>query len=306
MSYHVPVLYDECLEYLRIKKDGKYFDGTLGGGGHSEGILMAGGRLIATDLDDDAISNGYKRFAKEEYKGRYDLVKSNFKEFKKVLASLGVDKVDGAILDLGISSYQIDEPSRGFAYRFDSPLDMRMNSEQAFSAYEVVNEYGEEELANLIYNYGEERFSRRIASNIVKRRKIAPIKTTFELVDVIKASIPTQMQKNGHPAKKTFQAIRIEVNGELKGLDTVLEDIIDRLEVGARLCVITFHSLEDRIVKQTFKKESTDCICDKRYPICICNHKARVKNIGKFRPTQAELETNSRSASATLRVVEKI
>lgn len=306
MSYHVPVLYEECLSYLNIKKDAIYFDGTLGGAGHSEGILRAGGRVIATDLDIEAINNAKARLNKPEYEGRFNLVKDNFKNFLHVLDSLGVDKIDGALLDLGISSHQIDEPTRGFSYRFDGRLDMRMNESQKLSAYDVVNTYTEEKLANIIYLYGEERFSRRIAKNIVAIRKQKPIETTLELAQIVKQSVPMQAQKNGHPAKKTFQAIRIEVNGELDGLDKVIKDITSRLNVGGRICVITFHSLEDRIVKQTLKEEATDCVCDKSFPICICGHKANIKLLGKIKPTNEELANNSRSASSTLRVGEKL
>ena len=306
MSYHVPVLYEECLSYLNIKKDAIYFDGTLGGAGHSEGILRAGGRLIATDLDIEAINNAKVRLNKPEYEGRFNLVKDNFKNFLHVLDSLGVDKIDGALLDLGISSHQIDEPTRGFSYRFDGRLDMRMNESQKLSAYDVVNTYTEEKLANIIYLYGEERFSRRIAKNIVAIRKQKPIETTLELAQIVKQSVPMQAQKNGHPAKKTFQAIRIEVNGELDGLDKVIKDITSRLNVGGRICIITFHSLEDRIVKQTLKEEATDCVCDKSFPICICGHKANIKLLGKIKPTNEELANNSRSASSTLRVGEKL
>ena len=306
MSYHVPVLYHESLDNLNIKSDGIYFDGTLGGAGHSEGILMRGGRLIATDLDKDAIENAKIRLNKPEYENRFTLVRDNYKNFNHVLSSLGVDKIDGALLDLGISSHQIDEPERGFSYRFDGKLDMRMSDEQPLSAYDVVNEYSEEKLADILYTYAEERFSRRIARNIINARKIKPIETTLQLAEIVKASVPMQAQKNGHPAKKTFQAIRIEVNGELNGLDTVIEDIIGRLNSKGRLCIITFHSLEDRIVKRAFALHSTDCICDKKLPICICGHKASVKSLGKIKPTKEELDNNSRSASATLRIVEKL
>ncbi len=306
MSYHVPVLYNECLDNLNIKSDGIYFDGTLGGAGHSEGILMRGGNLIATDLDKDAIENAKIRLNKAEYEGRFTLVRDNYKNFSNVIESLGVDKIDGALLDLGISSHQIDEPERGFSYRFDGKLDMRMSDLQPLSAYDVVNTYSEEKLADILYLYAEERFSRRIAKNIVATRKNKPIETTLQLAEIVKQSVPMQAQKNGHPAKKTFQAIRIEVNGELNGLDTVIEDIIKKLNSGARLCIITFHSLEDRIVKKAFALHSTDCICDKKLPICICGHKATVKTLGKIKPSKEELELNSRSASATLRIIEKI
>lgn len=306
MSYHVPVLYNECLDNLNIKTGGTYFDGTLGGAGHSEGILMRGGNLIATDLDKDAIENAKIRLGKPEYEGRFALVRDNYKNFSNVLSSLNVDKIDGALFDLGISSHQIDEPERGFSYRFDGKLDMRMSDEQSLSAYDVVNTYSEEKLADILYLYAEERFSRRIARNIVNARKIKPIETTLQLAEIVKQSVPMQAQKNGHPAKKTFQAIRIEVNGELNGLDTLIEDVIEKLNSGARLCIITFHSLEDRIVKKAFALHSTDCICDKKLPICICGHKATVKSLGKIKPSKEELELNSRSASATLRIIEKL
>ena len=306
MSYHVPVLYNECLDNLNIKTGGTYFDGTLGGAGHSEGILMRGGNLIATDLDKDAIENAKVRLGKPEYEGRFTLVRDNYKNFSNVLSSLIVDKIDGALFDLGISSHQIDEPERGFSYRFDGKLDMRMSDEQSLSAYDVVNTYSEEKLADILYLYAEERFSRRIARNIVNARKIKPIETTLQLAEIVKQSVPMQAQKNGHPAKKTFQAIRIEVNGELNGLDTLIEDVIEKLNSGARLCIITFHSLEDRIVKKAFALHSTDCICDKKLPICICGHKATVKSLGKIKPSKEELELNSRSASATLRIIEKL
>jgi 16S rRNA (cytosine1402-N4)-methyltransferase len=306
MSYHVPVLYNECLDNLNIKTGGTYFDGTLGGAGHSEGILMRGGNLIATDLDKDAIENAKVRLGKPEYEGSFTLVRDNYKNFSKVLSSLNVDKIDGALFDLGISSHQIDEPERGFSYRFDGKLDMRMSDEQSLSAYDVVNTYSEEKLADILYLYAEERFSRRIARNIVNARKIKPIETTLQLAEIVKQSVPMQAQKNGHPAKKTFQAIRIEVNGELNGLDTLIEDVIEKLNSGARLCIITFHSLEDRIVKKAFALHSTDCICDKKLPICICGHKATVKSLGKIKPSKEELELNSRSASATLRIIEKL
>ncbi len=306
-SYHVPVLYEECLSFLNVQKDGIYFDGTLGGGGHSNGILNAGGRLIATDLDADAIAEVTKRFASQPaLDGRYTLVRSNYKDFLHVLDECGVDKIDGAILDLGISSHQIDEPSRGFSYRFDGKLDMRMGDHQPLTAYDVVNGYSEARLIEILYRYGEENFAKRIARNIVTERAKSPIETTLQLAEIVKNSVPKAAQKNGHPAKKTFQAIRIEVNGELSGLDLVAEQIISRLKPGARLCVITFHSLEDRIVKQTFALQATDCICDKRLPVCVCGHRASVKLLGKHKASKNELDENSRSASATLRVVEKL
>ena len=306
MSYHVPVLFDETLDSLKVRKDGLYFDGTLGGGGHSEGILERGGKLIATDLDAEAIEQGKKRFDKPQYAGRFVLVRDNFKNFLKILDDRGADKIDGALFDLGISSHQVDEPTRGFSYRYDAPLDMRMNADQSFSAYDVINGYSPEKLEKILFEYGDERFARRIVKNIVSERSESPILTTGKLCEIIKASVPAAAQRNGNPCKKTFQAVRIEVNGELDGLDKLLTEVVSRLKPGGRLCVITFHSTEDRIVKQNFKLNATDCICDKRLPVCVCNHKATVKEIAKIKPSAQEIENNGRSASATLRVVEKI
>ena len=306
MSYHVPVLFDETLDSLKVRKDGLYFDGTLGGGGHSEGILERGGKLIATDLDAEAIEQGKKRFDKPQYAGRFVLVRDNFKNFLKILDDCGADKIDGALFDLGISSHQVDEPTRGFSYRYDAPLDMRMNADQSFSAYDVINGYSPEKLEKILFEYGDERFARRIVKNIVSERSESPILTTGKLCEIIKASVPAAAQRNGNPCKKTFQAVRIEVNGELDGLDKLLTEVVSRLKPGGRLCVITFHSTEDRIVKQNFKLNATDCICDKRLPVCVCNHKATVKEIAKIKPSAQEIENNGRSASATLRVVEKI
>ncbi len=306
MSYHVPVLFDETLDSLKVRKDGLYFDGTLGGGGHSEGILERGGKLIATDLDAEAIEQGKKRFDKPQYAGRFVLVRDNFKNFLKILDDRGVDKIDGALFDLGISSHQVDEPTRGFSYRYDAPLDMRMNADQSFSAYDVINGYSPEKLEKILFEYGDERFARRIVKNIVSERSESPILTTGKLCEIIKASVPAAAQRNGNPCKKTFQAVRIEVNGELDGLDKLLTEVVSRLKPGGRLCVITFHSTEDRIVKQNFKLNAIDCICDKRLPVCVCNHKATVKEIAKIKPSAQEIENNGRSASATLRVVEKI
>jgi 16S rRNA (cytosine1402-N4)-methyltransferase len=306
MTYHVPVLLSETLDSLNVVEDGLYFDGTLGGGGHSQGILDRGGRLIATDLDIEAIEQGKKRFAAPQYAGKFVLIKDNFKNFLKILDEQKVDKIDGALFDLGISSHQVDKPTRGFSYRYDAPLDMRMNEEQSFSAYDVINGYSPEKLEKILFGYGEERFARRIVKNIVEERSKSPILTTGKLCEIIKASVPAAAQKNGNPCKKTFQAVRIEVNGELDGLDELLSDVISKLKTGGRLCVITFHSLEDRIVKQNFKLNSTDCICDKRLPVCVCNHKATVREIAKIKPSESEIQLNGRSASATLRVVEKI
>ncbi len=304
-AYHVPVLFDECMDALNVKQGGIYLDGTLGGGGHSEGILTRGGKLIALDRDREAIEESRKRFESKELSG-YTLVKSNFHDASNVLDGLEIAKIDGALLDLGISSHQIDAPERGFSYRFDGKLDMRMDGEEGISAFDVINDYSEEELVKILFEYGEERFARKIAAGIVKARQTAPIETTLALSEIVKKNTPEFYHRQGHPAKKTFQALRIEVNGELSGLDKAIEDIAARLSSGARLAVITFHSLEDRIVKQTFKLLCTDCICDKSLPVCVCGHKASAKLIGKFKPGKEEQQNNSRSLSATLRVIEKL
>jgi 16S rRNA (cytosine1402-N4)-methyltransferase len=288
-----------------VKQGGIYLDGTLGGGGHSSAILSRGGKLSALDRDDDALSEARARFERSGYDG-YTIVKSNFKNAGQVLDELKIDKIDGALLDLGISSHQIDEPSRGFSYRFDGALDMRMGRDEALTAYDVVNEYSEQEIANILYTYAEEKFSRKIASAIVSERKKSPIISTLQLADIIKKATPEFYHRQGHPAKKTFQAIRIEVNGELDGLAEAANTLAERLKSGGRLAIITFHSLEDRIIKQAFKLLCTDCICDKSIPICVCGHKALAKNIGKYKPSKQELGENSRSASATLRVIEKL
>lgn len=306
-EYHVPIMADECIEALAVSRDKLYFDGTLGGGGHSERILRLGGRLIAVDRDSEAIDYATARFAKNpDFIGKFEIVHDNFKNAKEILKRFCIDALDGAILDLGISSHQVDDMERGFSYRFDSELDMRMDRDQVLSALGVVNEYSEEQLSRIIFTYGEERFARRIARNIVDMRKHAPIETTKQLVDVILKSVP-QGRKGGHPAKKTFQALRIEVNNELSGLGEAVSDLVDVLLPGARLCVLTFHSLEDRIIKQTFRTLATDCICDKSLPMCVCGHKAEVKLINKgIKARQEEVGQNSRSKSATLRIVEKL
>ena len=304
-EYHVPVMLEECLSALNVRKGGIYLDGTLGGGGHSSEILKRGGTLIALDRDNEAIAESKKRFEDEKLSG-YTIVKSNFHDAAKVLDDLGVDGIDGALLDLGISSHQIDDPERGFSYRFDGKLDMRMDNDGGITAYDVVNEYSEDELVKILFGYGEERFAKKIASAIVRERKIQPIRTTAELSELVKKSTPEFYHRQGHPAKKTFQAIRIEVNGELDGLSEALESIAAKIKSGGRFAVLTFHSLEDRIVKQAFRLMCTDCICDKSLPVCVCGHKATAKPIGKFKPTQKETNENSRAASATLRVIEKL
>lgn len=305
-QYHIPVMFEECMEALKVRQGGVYFDGTLGGGGHTSGILARGGRVVATDRDDDAIEFCKKRFAGGAIGNELTIVKSNYKDFTSVTDDLAVAMIDGAILDLGISSHQVDDANRGFSFRYDAELDMRMDRQQDFSALDIINTWSQEELSSVIFEYGEEKFARRIARNIVEARKNCPITSTFELVDIIKKSVDSAAMKNGHPAKKTFQAIRIAVNDELNGLGQALKDIVAKLKVGARFAVITFHSTEDRIVKKTFAELSTGCICDKSLPICVCGHKADVKLTGKYKPSEEELKRNPRSASATLRVVEKI
>ncbi|QNM15600.1 MULTISPECIES: 16S rRNA (cytosine(1402)-N(4))-methyltransferase RsmH [Fusobacterium] len=306
-EYHIPVLYHECIDNLVINKDGVYLDCTLGGGGHSEGILKAlseKGRLISIDQDDQAIEFAKKRL--EKYGSKWMVFKNNFENLDIVLYSAGVDKVDGILMDIGVSSTQLDDPSRGFSYRYDTKLDMRMNQNSKLSAYEVVNEYSEEELARIIYEYGEERNSRKIARFICETRVEKPIETTGELVTIIKRAYPARAQK--HPAKKTFQAIRIEVNRELEVLDRAIDKAIDALKVGGRLGIITFHSLEDRLVKNKFRDLATACKCPPGLPVCVCGGKAKVKLITRkpIIPNGEEIEFNNRAHSSKLRVVERL
>lgn len=304
---HTPVMLNECIEGLNIKPDGIYVDGTLGGAGHSSHIVekLSTGRLIAIDKDDTALMVSKERLSKYN---NVTYVKSDFKNFKNIINQLGISGVDGILLDLGVSSYQIDTPQRGFSYRYDGALDMRMDYSQGITAYDVVNTYSESDLARIIYTYGEENFSRAIAKKIVEVRKQKPIETTMELKSIIEQSIPRKFWGQGSPCKKTFQAIRIEVNGELDGLDIAIKDMVDGLNKGGRLAIITFHSLEDRIVKNVFKELSTDCICDKSIPVCVCHHKASVKLITRkpITATNIELKDNKRSSSAKLRVIEKL
>lgn len=305
-AYHVPVMLREAIDALAVKPGGLYVDATLGGGGHSNEILLRGGRLVAFDLDGEAIEEAEARFGSQNQSG-YTLVKSNFKQAKAVLKEKGIASIDGAIMDLGVSSHQIDDPARGFSYRFDGPLDMRMDGGgDGITAADVVNGYSEEALKKLLLAYGEERYAPRIAAEIVRRRRIAPIRTTGELSELVKAATPESYHRLGHPAKKTFQAIRLEVNGELTGLGQAIEDFAELLRSGGRLAVITFHSLEDRIVKQTMRLLCTDCICPKSFPVCVCGHKAVAKSAGRIRPSAEEVASNPRSASATLRIIEKL
>ena len=305
---HKSVLLYETVDSLNIKPDGIYVDGTLGGGGHAYEVLKRlgpKGRLIGIDQDADAIQAASGRL--KEYGEKVTIVRSNYRNIKEVLSSLGIEKVDGIYLDLGVSSYQLDTPERGFSYMHDGPLDMRMDQERSLTAAKVVNTYSEEALAELIYKYGEERWSRRIAQFIVAARKEKPLATTFDLVHVIKAAIPKGARQDGpHPAKRTFQAIRIEVNDELKILDKTMETAVAHLKSGGRIGVITFHSLEDRIIKQAFKRMAKGCICPPELPVCVCGHKPELKKLKDFTPSEAELADNPRARSARLRGAIKI
>ncbi|MBO4572561.1 MAG: 16S rRNA (cytosine(1402)-N(4))-methyltransferase RsmH [Clostridia bacterium] len=308
-SEHYPVMLEETVFGLDLKDNGVYFDGTLGFGGHTGEILKrtTGAKVVATDLDLVAIRNADK--LKKLYPDRFFPVHDNFKNFASIAGSLGIESFDGILLDLGVSSVQLDVRERGFSYLGkDEPLDMRFNTESGFSAQDIVNEYTKEQLAKIIADYGEERFANAIANNIAERRKTEKIVTCGQLVDIIVASIPKKFQQNGHPAKKTFQALRIETNGELAGLDKAIKDMVAALKKGGRMAVITFHSLEDRIVKNVFKDLNTDCVCDKSLPICVCGRKKIVELINKkpITASEKELEENSRSKSAKLRIVEKV
>jgi len=309
MTYHVPIMRSEIVEGLLIKPHGVYLDCTLGGGGHAEAILSAaeGVRLIGIDKDHDALRHNQRLV--EKFGDRVTLVHSDYKDAGKVLDGLGVEGIDGAILDAGVSSHQLDDVSRGFAYSHDAPLDMRMDNTTGITAQDVVNTYSEQELIRILKEYGEEQFATRIVRSIAEARKLAPITTTMQLTRLIEQSVPAAVRyKLGHPAKKTFQAIRIEVNGELVDLGQTVETVCDRLKSGGRFAVLTFHSLEDRIVKNSFRLMSTDCICDKSIPVCVCHHKATIRLVNNkpLQATKQELEQNSRSASAKLRIVEKL
>lgn len=304
---HTPVMLNECLEGLSINPQGIYVDGTLGGGGHSKEILkrLTTGKLIAFDKDIDALTATKEKL--KEFGDKILFIKSDFKDMFNQVRQAGYQHVDGILLDLGVSSYQLDTPERGFSYRFDSRLDMRMDKSSTLSAYEVVNEYPREELIRILYNYGEESFAKIIVNKIIECREQKKIETTGELVALIESAIPKKFWGKGSVAKKTFQAIRIEVNGELEGLDEAINEMIDLLNAGGRIAIITFHSLEDRIVKQVFKTRSSDCICDKTLPFCVCNHVSDVVLVNK-KPIVAgksELENNKRSSSAKLRIAEK-
>ena len=306
---HTSVLLEETIEGLNIKPGGIYVDGTLGGGGHSREIaarLGDGGRLIGIDQDEAAIEAAGKRLS--EFEDKVSIVRSNYRNTKSVLASLGITGIDGMMLDLGVSSYQLDTQERGFSYRFDTPLDMRMDTSQSLTAREIINQYDEMELFRVIRDYGEEKFAKNIAKHIVQAREKKPIETTGELNEIIRASIPAKMRaEGGHPSKRTFQAIRIECNKELEVLKDSLNELIDLLNPGGRLCIITFHSLEDRIVKMAIKQAANPCTCPPSFPVCVCGKVSQGKVItGKpILPGEEEREENPRSKSAKLRIFEK-
>jgi 16S rRNA (cytosine1402-N4)-methyltransferase len=306
---HVSIMLNECMEGLSIKEDGIYVDCTMGGAGHSSAILerlSLQGTLIGIDQDKEALSAASKRL--ESY-NNVKYIHNNFYNIDDILAELEISQVDGILMDLGVSSYQLDNGERGFSYMQNAPLDMRMNADNSFSAYEVVNQYSVEELYRIIRDYGEEKFAKRVAQFITDRRKQKNIDTTFELVDIIKAAIPAKARREGpHPAKRTFQAIRIEVNKELEILGKTIEDGVNRLKSGGRIAIITFHSLEDRIVKNKFKELENPCRCPKEFPICICGKKSIVKIITKkpVEPSEEEININPRSRSAKLRIAEKL
>lgn len=307
---HVSVLLDEVLENLDIKADGIYVDGTLGGAGHAYEIckrLGDKGRFIGFDQDEEAIHVSKGRLA--AFDSRADIIKSNYVHMKQILNSRGIQKVDGILLDLGVSSYQLDSAERGFSYREDAPLDMRMDREQPITARDIVNRYPEAELTRIIRSYGEERYAKSIARNIVKERERKEIETTGKLVEIIRNSMPAKAQNGkGHPAKRTFQAIRIECNQELEVLSQALEDMIDLLRENGRLCIISFHSLEDRMVKNSFRKAENPCTCPPDFPVCVCGKKSKGKVITRkpILPSEEEREVNSRSKSAKLRVFKRV
>lgn len=306
---HKSVLLEETIEALNIKPDGIYVDGTLGGGGHAVEIskrLSEKGRLIGIDQDADAIEAARQRLG--EFKDKVTIIRSNYCDMKKELANIQITSVDGIILDLGVSSYQLDTVDRGFTYREDAPLDMRMDQRQSMTAKDIVNEYSEMDLYRIIRDYGEDKFAKNIAKHIVSARNVKALETTGELINVIKAAIPMKFRAvGGHPAKKTFQAIRIELNRELEVLRDSLDDMIELLNDDGRICIITFHSLEDRIVKTIFKKNEDPCTCPREFPICVCGKISKGKVITRkpILPGDQELEENKRSKSSKLRVFER-
>ncbi len=308
---HKSVLLRETIEYLNVRPDGVYVDGTLGGGGHAYEVckrLSGRGKFIGIDQDEDAIKAATRRLS--EFEDKIQIIRNNYCDMRKVLADINVAKVDGIVLDLGVSSYQLDDPTRGFTYRVeDAPLDMRMDKRQKLTAGEIVNTYSEQELYRIIRDYGEDKFAKNIAKHIVLARQEKEIETTGELTEIIKAAIPAKIRMNGgHPSKRTFQAIRIELNRELELLQESLEDMIHLLNPGGRICIITFHSLEDRIVKNIYKKSENPCTCPSDFPVCVCGRKplGRVVTRKPVVPSEDEIEYNSRSKSAKLRVFERI
>lgn len=307
---HMSVLLNECIEGLDIKATGTYVDGTLGGAGHAKEVcnrLSTQGHFIGIDQDLNALAVSTERL--KEVNPKVTIVRSNFENVASILEDVSPEGIDGMLIDLGVSSHQLDEPSRGFSYMHDAKLDMRMNQESSFSAYEVVNEYSEEELFRVIKDYGEDNWAKRIANFIVEARKEKPLETTYELVEVIKKAIPAKARREGpHPAKRTFQAIRIEVNREIDIIEPTILDAIKFLKPGGRLCIITFHSLEDRIVKHTYKTLEDPCTCPKHFPVCVCGKKTEVKVITRkpILPSKEELEINPRARSAKLRIIEKL
>ncbi len=304
---HYSVMLTETIEELHIRPEGIYVDGTLGGAGHAFQVCsrLTTGRFYGIDQDDAAIAAAGERLS--PFQDKVAILRGNYCNAKNMLAEQGVTEVDGIVLDLGVSSYQLDTEERGFSYRFDAPLDMRMDRRQNLTARDIVNGYSEADLFRIIRDYGEDRFAKNIAKHIVKARAEAPIETTFELNEVIKAAIPAKMRQNGHPSKQTFQAIRIECNRELEVLRSSLDNLIDLLNPGGRICIITFHSLEDRIVKTSFKRNENPCTCPPDFPVCVCGKKSKGRVITKkpILPGEKELAENSRSKSAKLRVFEK-
>lgn len=298
---HKSVLFDEAIKALDLNENKIIVDGTAGGGGHSGEIAKRAKRVISIDQDPDAIAVLNERLGDKE---NVTIVHDNYSNIKNIISNLNIEKIDGLLLDLGVSSFQLDTAERGFSFHKDAPLDMRM-SKSGLSAYDVVNNYDERQLADIIYRYGEEKFSRRIAANIVKARAKKPIETTFELVDIIKSSMPQKAMRDAHPARRTFQAIRIEVNAELDVLKSTLEDAFDILAPGGRIAIITFHSLEDRIVKEQFAKWCQGCTCPKEFPVCVCGKKPKGKASKSISPSKEELEENPRARSSRLRIFEK-
>ncbi len=304
---HYSVLLAETIEELHVKPEGIYVDGTLGGGGHALEVCrrLTTGHLYGIDQDCSAVRAAGERLA--AFRERVTVIRDNYRNMRAALGQEGVESADGILLDLGVSSYQFDSQERGFSYRFDAPLDMRMDQRQELTAGEIVNNYSESELYRIIRDYGEDRFAKNIAKHIVRTRALRPIRTTFELNEIIRAAVPAKMRRDCHPSRQTFQALRIVCNGELEALESSLEDFIDILKPGGRLCIITFHSLEDRIVKNIFRKNESPCTCPPEFPVCVCGKvsKGTVVTRKPIVPTEKELEENSRSRSAKLRVFEK-